>query len=345
MRGHLRGVRLHGVVKHEKAEPGQQARRKRRPPVRGVGQHQGAHAHNGPADQHQPLLAEAADQVAADGHVEHAAQPEQRHDGARHRQRQAERAVQVRCPDGQHAETGRAFDQRHQQDDARPGAGDDEQGLPGKPMAHHRLAVSHGLRGLGLLPAQVTIHQRADHAEQQRHEDKRPAPAQRIGQQAAGQLAADDAQRAAQPGAGQHFLELVGRHRVAHPGHRQRNQGCRAQRHQQARKHQRFKRAGEHGQNAADAAAQRGEGDNAELAQPVAERAVKQLRRAVGDGKHRHHLRGLRQADREHARQLGQHGVADALRRHAGEGAKRQQQNGTARGRADGRSGNRRSAG
>ena len=90
MRRHLRGVSLHGVVEHEKAKARQQAGRKRRTPVWRVGQHQRGHAYDAAAEQHQPLLAEAADQVAADRHVKHAAQAEQRHDGASQRQRQAQ---------------------------------------------------------------------------------------------------------------------------------------------------------------------------------------------------------------------------------------------------------------
>ena len=154
--------------------------------------------------------------------------------------------------------------------------------------------------GCVLLP-QLPPHEQADHTEQRRHETKRPAPAQRVSQQAAHQLPAHNAQRAAQAGAGQHFLQLVSGHVVTDPGHGQRNQRRSAERHEHTGHQQRLQAARQHRQHAANATPERGKRDDAELAQPVPQRAIEKLRQPVGDRKHRHHLRRLRQSHREHA--------------------------------------------
>ena len=86
---------------------------------------------------------------------------------------------------------------------------------------------------------------------------------------------------------------------VADPGERQRNDGCRARSHQRARQHQHLQAVGEHGQYVAKAAPQGGPGNDAELAQAVAQRAVKQLQHTIHNRKHRDHLRRLRQSDSE----------------------------------------------
>ena len=227
--------------------------------------------------------------------------------------------MQVRGNDGQHTETASTLDQGDQEDVAGPGLGHNAQRLAQESWPILRIVRRSGRRRL---PPEVAVHQSTDHRKQQRQHHKSPAPAQGVGQQAAHQLTANQAQRGAEPYFGKDFLTLLERHGVADPSHRQRNDGGGAQTHGNAGQHQRVQTACKHRQQTSQAATNRRVSDDAELAQAVAHRAIKQLRGAIKNGQHPDHPSGFREADVEDQRQLGQHGIANALNRHAAKSGK-----------------------
>ena len=236
--------------------------------------------------------------------------------------------VQMGRPDGQHAKPHCPFHRRQEQNYPRPLTRDDVQRGPHKTLARRSGGRWHGRRRRPSLPLQVGPHQAAHHTKQHRHKSERPAPAQHVGQQPTGQLATHDTHGAAQARAGQHFLQLAGGNRVSDPGHGQRDQCGSPQRHQHTGEQQHVQAVREHSHQAGHTTKQCGISDDTKLAEAVAQRAVKELRDAVGDGKNGHHLRRLRQPHVKNAGQLGQHGITNALRGHAGKGAKGQQQDG-----------------
>ena len=159
--------------------------------------------------------------------------------------------------------------------------------------------------------------------EQEGQHTKCHAPAQRLYRKAAKPLAGHHPRHRGHHQPGQGLLALFVGHLIANPGHAQRDDARRRSAHGRPRYHQRREVGRKRRDGAEERTRRRGPQHHAGFAQPVAQRAIKQLQHAIRHRKGRDHGRGITGADVELLRQGRQHRVAHAHRGHAGKSRQR----------------------
>lgn len=245
--------------------------------------------------------------------------------------------MQVGRRERQGAEHQQALDEHRGQHHARPRRTQHQPRLRHEALAR-RVRIDHA-QPQGALAPHFQVQQRAHHqiAAHQRREG--PAPAQGVGEQAAGQLAGRHAQDGAGQEARQRRLAAFIGHGVADPGHRQRHDARARGARQRAAQHQHVQRLGHEGAGAAQRAGERRHADDAVLAVAVADRAEEHLQHAIGHRERGHRARGLAGGGAELGGQLRQHGITDTEGAGADESGQGEQRDGACFGREGGHGG------
>ena len=157
-------------------------------------------------------------------------------------------------------------------------------------------------------------HEHAHRGEPRREGDEDRTIAEVIGAEAAQHLPHRDAEHLADEEPRKHGLAPLVRHRVADPGHRQRNERAGGRARQHPRDHQRTERRSERAQERRDRAAEGRQRDDPVLAIAIADRPVRELQQAVGDGECGDGLPCRADADAEFGGEVRKHRIADSQR-------------------------------
>ena len=193
----------------------------------------------------------------------------------------------------------------------------------------------HLARGLGMCSTLCTglaVQRERRHGKQGRQQAEGHAPTQVIGSHAPEPLPRHHAGDRGPHEATQRGLALLIAHLVTDPGHRQGDDAGGRAAHGRTRQHQHVQAGCQRGQGTEDRATCRGQIDHADLAQAIAQRAIKQLQHAIGHGKGGDDTGGFARADIKVMTQRAEHRIAHPHRGHAAESSQAQQSQGQGQG-------------